>query len=1077
MPHPQRPGALVAHIGNDVKALDLIDVATENLHRYEVPTHICTLPKKAKVSEKELKKIIPSPREAVTSLVNALSQGGNDSASDPMVEQVQGIFLDLLKLDYIPPPTADFFQIGGSSMTASQLASKIRKSFNIACTGAEVFHHSTCQALVDLIHSRQNENPDESDKSPVSPSASNRKFYQATFPAKRLLPENSFLACFVQLLPMFFVFPIWQISRYLLFFATLLQKSRWLPGLSDRDFTSFLLAYVIFQMLWVTFAPLVFIVIKWTVIGRYRQGRYPIWSSYYLRWWFVDQCRRLLLKGIWGSNDMTLNMYYRLLGAKIGIGARISLDCELAEFDLVQIGKNAAVELATLRGFGVDNGSMLLGHVKVGDNASVGVRSVVAPNTQVPDGEHLGPGTSTYDDMPGKTLHPKHARVNRKLLREPYLVTKLFLGWPLTFFVNAFEQIPPMMCTYALLYFKSRENTDQFLSSWNELLDWLCDPRRIPFFFAIRIARATLSPFFYMFAALLVKKLVIGKIHAGPVNPHNEITSFRLWLAAQLFTRKKVQAVTDLVGRHYEYVSKLYRLMGAKVGQRVFWPGNQPNCNGMYDLLEVGDDVVFGSRSILLARSVDRCDKIILCAGANVSDNCIVMPGSVISKNAVLGSNSICPEGKFLPAGSVWFGATGAESQCLEPGDGGDAAQQYYRFLDENDTDSSDSDDDDIEKRSKKKTPLKSTKSDRQKARGRPRVFASEVIDTDRLQMKGDSTTIRPVGRAIYLGKTKGYCFLPVPILVIYTWAYRIFCSIFHTMPLLLAVQFGAVLLYSDNVAQTAYDGMFGDSERSEGGTFYSETGQIFNEDTFLWFERDFENEGHNHSYGHVFSAVLVSFLFTHILRVLGWIIIELFAKWLLMGRRRPGRYNYDTSSYAMRWELYQLTAKIRKISRLNLLQFISGTPYMNWYFRANGGKIGEDVCLYPAGADPFMPEPDLVTIGDRSVIDCASIVCHLNTRGNFELAPIVIEKECTLRTRSRLQQGVHMEEGSQLLEKSIAMTGEVLDKRSVWQGGPATMWFRYGEKVWNDEAGNVRFGYTPPSSAGSLDIEMGTIR
>jgi carbonic anhydrase/acetyltransferase-like protein (isoleucine patch superfamily) len=112
-----------------------------------------------------------------------------------------------------------------------------------------------------------------------------------------------------------------------------------------------------------------------------------------------------------------------------------------------------------------------------------------------------------------------------------------------------------------------------------------------------------------------------------------------------------------------------------------------------------------------------------------------------------------------------------------------------------------------------------------------------------------------------------------------------------------------------------------------------------------------------------------------------------------------------------------------------------------------NGGNIGKDCCLYPAGADPFMPEPDLVTLGDRTVVDCASIVAHLNTRGNFELVPITVEQDCTLRTRSRIQQGVHMETGSMILEKSLAMTGEVIDDRTVWQGGPATMWFRYPDK------------------------------
>ena len=54
------------------------------------------------------------------------------------------------------------------------------------------------------------------------------------------------------------------------------------------------------------------------------------------------------------------------------------------------------------------------------------------------------------------------------------------------------------------------------------------------------------------------------------------------------------------------------------------------------------------------------------------------------------------------------------------------------------------------------------------------------------------------------------------------------------------------------------------------------------------------------------------------------------------------------------------------------------------------------------------------------------------------------MEDDCTLRTRSRIQQGVYMERGSQLLEKSLAMTGEVVEANSVWQGGPASWWFQY---------------------------------
>ena len=98
---------------------------------------------------------------------------------------------------------------------------------------------------------------------------------------------------------------------------------------------------------------------------------------------------------------------------------------------------------------------------------------------------------------------------------------------------------------------------------------------------------------------------------------------------------------------------------------------------------------------------------------------------------------------------------------------------------------------------------------------------------------------------------------------------------------------------------------------------------------------------------------------------------------------------------------------------------------------------------FFLAGADPFMPEPDLVTMGDGVVVDLASIVNHLNTRGNFELVRIDLDDHCTLRSRSRVQQGVQVEARSMLLEKSLALTGEVMEADTVWQGAPASQVFQ----------------------------------
>ena len=46
-----------------------------------------------------------------------------------------------------------------------------------------------------------------------------------------------------------------------------------------------------------------------------------------------------------------------------------------------------------------------------------------------------------------------------------------------------------------------------------------------------------------------------------------------------------------------------------------------------------------------------------------------------------------------------------------------------------------------------------------------------------------------------------------------------------------------------------------------------------------------------------------------------------------------------------------------------SLLDSLRGTVYIVWYMRALGGKIGKNVCLYPAGADPMMTEPDMVEV------------------------------------------------------------------------------------------------------------------
>jgi hypothetical protein len=328
---------------------------------------------------------------------------------------------------------------------------------------------------------------------------------------------------------------VWQLTRFYLFFRLLLKVLYHIPD--GRNLMAFVLTLVGFHLMWVTITPLLFVAFKWTVVGTYRKGRYPLWGDVYLRWWLTDVMRKLIGRGVWGTNEFTLNIYYRLCGATIGRDARISLEAEIAEFDLVFIGDGAAVEYSTVRGFGVDNGCMILGPVVVGSHASVGARAVVAPYTNVPDHAHLGPATSSYeinavDPSGGESI--KHLRYNRYALPKPSMLSVNCVVSPIVFFCDTMSHIPALTVLYWLV--KMPWYVDRHFQTIDDLMQWLCDVRRIPFYIGIRVARSIIAPHFYMFFAVLLKWFVIGKFQPGPRDTTCTFHFLHVLLGTSLFS-------------------------------------------------------------------------------------------------------------------------------------------------------------------------------------------------------------------------------------------------------------------------------------------------------------------------------------------------------------------------------------------------------------------------------------------------------------------------------------------------------------------------------------------------------------
>lgn len=68
-----------------------------------------------------------------------------------------------------------------------------------------------------------------------------------------------------------------------------------------------------------------------------------------------------------------------------------------------------------------------------------------------------------------------------------------------------------------------------------------------------------------------------------------------------------------------------------------------------------------------------------------------------------------------------------------------------------------------------------------------------------------------------------------------------------------------------------------------------------------------------------------------------GALALDTAAKWALIGRRKPGRYLWDDSSYCQRWVLHKRIQKVRE----RICRHICGSQYLVWYLRANGASIG----------------------------------------------------------------------------------------------------------------------------------------
>ena len=269
---------------------------------------------------------------------------------------------------------ADFFDLGGGSLSAAQLVTRVRSRVP-EFTVADVYDHPRLGAMTESI----TEALDDEDELPTS------------FSTPGPTPLSARILQLVAGLPLHILAGARWVT-YLLTVSALLQL---LPGfdvLPDAP------AWLIIVMLVVFVTPFgkmaISVAAARILLFRLKPGDYRRGGSTHMRLWLAEQvATQIDAVGLAGAPWVVY--YARALGAKVG--NNVDLHSLPPVTGMLQLGDGAAIEPEVdLTGYWIDGALVRIGGIRIGAGATVGARSTLAPGTKIGQGAEIAPGSAVF---------------------------------------------------------------------------------------------------------------------------------------------------------------------------------------------------------------------------------------------------------------------------------------------------------------------------------------------------------------------------------------------------------------------------------------------------------------------------------------------------------------------------------------------------------------------------------------------------------------------------------------------------------------------------------------------------------
>ena len=279
----------------------------------------------------------------------------------------------------VSEPGASFFDLGGGSLAAAQLVSRIRTR-DPEFTVADIYDHPRLGSMADELDARAPE--------PGSGASS----FRQPVPTPRGTQWVQTLAG----VPLF----ILSGARWLLY---LLTATTILDAVSDGfDFLPTVPLWVLLVGLAIFATPFgrmaIAIIGARILLAGLEPGDYPRGGAVHLRMWLADQIAHQVdavgLSGApWVSN------YARALGARIG--EDVDLHTLPPVTGMLTIGDRAAIEPEVdLAGTWIDGDVVRIGRMRIGAGSTIGARSTLLPGARIGKGAEIAPGSAVFGRVP-----------------------------------------------------------------------------------------------------------------------------------------------------------------------------------------------------------------------------------------------------------------------------------------------------------------------------------------------------------------------------------------------------------------------------------------------------------------------------------------------------------------------------------------------------------------------------------------------------------------------------------------------------------------------------------------------------